>query len=80
MKVDLISQEFVVFFSNLGCCADKAMSTHLEPFRKMIPQILHESRYFEEIFNHLNSLWPFRRPRGHPQNVIMCVLNAHDSL
>ncbi|GMN48068.1 hypothetical protein TIFTF001_017236 [Ficus carica] len=69
VKVDLVELELVVFDCNIGCYNKIQMDKFMKPIKKMIPLMLRESGFFNDLINHLNTPWPYRRPCDHLQNI-----------
>ncbi|GMN48437.1 hypothetical protein TIFTF001_017608 [Ficus carica] len=69
VKVDLVKLELVVFNCNIGCYNEIQMDKFHKPLQTMIPLMLRESGFFNDMISHLNTLSPYRFPRDHPQNI-----------
>ena len=69
VKVDLVEQELVVFYCNIGCYNEIQMDKFMKPLQKMIPLMLRESGFFNDMISHINTPWPYRHPCDHPQNI-----------
>ncbi|GMN19374.1 hypothetical protein TIFTF001_046945 [Ficus carica] len=69
VKVDLVELELVVFDCNIGCYNEIQMDKFMKPLQKMIPLMLRESGFFNDMISHINTPWPYRRPCDHPQNI-----------
>ena len=69
VKVDLVKLELVVSDYNIGCYNEIQMDKFMKPLQKMIPLMLRESRFFNDMISHINTPWPYKRPCDHPQNI-----------